>query len=423
MQASLPSAYAQPADDATTRAARARFEEGVRFFDKGDFENARAAFLQAYVLKKHPAVLLNLALSCQKGSHPLEASKYFQQFLRESSQLTEAKRTEAERGLADVRTKLGRIEVVAHPGAEIFVGTERVGTAPLREPVDVDPGTHVVSAKTPEGVTTEQKVATSAGQKVTVKLGEAAKGAEPPPVAPPPPPAKTDPPPAVDPPKQDPPPATEPPANDAPKKKNLLSPPDNMVPVYISLGVAGVGLIGTIAFAASKGSAQDSVTSVENQIRQKRAEEGLPAAGTCVNPTSRYANACSTLQSNMDSGVLRGLMNAAVAALTGDQAWTIERNAIYRRRRDIAVAALREAGLSVSAPQAAIYVWARLPDGVDDVAWVDGLLETQLVSVTPGQVFGPAGRGYVRLSLCLDEDRLKEAAGRIARYDRHTSSP
>ena len=133
--------------------------------------------------------------------------------------------------------------------------------------------------------------------------------------------------------------------------------------------------------------------------------------------------ALSTLQSNMDSGVLRGLMNAAVAALTGDQAWTLERNAVYRRRRDIAVAALRAAGLSVSAPQAAIYVWARLPDDVDDVAWVDGLLETQLVSVTPGQVFGPTGRGYVRLSLCLDEDRLKEAAGRIAQYDRHTSSP
>lgn len=133
--------------------------------------------------------------------------------------------------------------------------------------------------------------------------------------------------------------------------------------------------------------------------------------------------ALSTLQSNMDSGVLRGLMNAAVVALTGDQSWTIERNAHYRRRRDIAVSALRDAGLAVTAPQAAIYVWARLPDGVDDVAWVDGLLETQHVSLTPGQVFGPGGRGYVRLSLCLDEHRLKEAAGRIARYDRHNLTP
>ncbi|MFO0663839.1 MAG: hypothetical protein U0174_07805 [Polyangiaceae bacterium] len=285
------------ADDATTRAARARFEEGVRFFDKGDYENARAAFLQAYVLKKHPAVLLNLALSCQKGNHPLEASKYFQQFLRDSSQLSEAKRSEAERGLADVRTKLGRVEIVAAPGSEIFVSGERVGNAPLKDAVDVDPGSHVVSAKSPEGVTTEQKVSTSAGQKVTVKLGEAARSAEPVPA-----PVVT-PPPKAEPPAAEPPPAPQvqdPPEAEPTKKKSLLSPPDNMVPVYIGLGVGGLGLIGTIGFAAAKGSAQSSVDSVEAQIRQKRSEEGASAAGTCVNPTTRYANACATLKDNLD---------------------------------------------------------------------------------------------------------------------------
>src|SRR5579862_8601780 len=72
--------WAQGADDATTTTARARFKEGVEFFDKGDFEQARAAFLQAYALKKHPAVLLNLAWSCLKSGHPLEAQKYFEQF-------------------------------------------------------------------------------------------------------------------------------------------------------------------------------------------------------------------------------------------------------------------------------------------------------------------------------------------------------
>lgn len=133
--------------------------------------------------------------------------------------------------------------------------------------------------------------------------------------------------------------------------------------------------------------------------------------------------ALSTLKSNIDSGVFRGVMDAAIAALTGDQAWTYERNAHYRRRRDLAVTALRNAGLRVNVPQAAIYVWARLPDGVDDVAWVDGLLEQQFVSLTPGSIFGPHGRGYVRLSLCLADSRLQEAAERIARYDSRSSSP
>src|ERR1043165_2669800 len=76
-------AWSQPADDATTTQARARLKEGVEAFDKGRYEEARLAFLQAYTLKKHPSVLLNLAQSTAKSNHPLEAAKYFKQFLKE----------------------------------------------------------------------------------------------------------------------------------------------------------------------------------------------------------------------------------------------------------------------------------------------------------------------------------------------------
>ena len=55
-------------DDAVTVQARARFKEGVDHYDKGQFENARLSFLQAYALKKHPAVLLNLAQSSAKAT-------------------------------------------------------------------------------------------------------------------------------------------------------------------------------------------------------------------------------------------------------------------------------------------------------------------------------------------------------------------
>src|SRR5690242_2410039 len=72
-------------DDETTKAARARFQEGVDYYDKGQYDKARAAFLQAYALRKHPAVLLNLAQSCLKSGHSLEAVHDFQQFLREST--------------------------------------------------------------------------------------------------------------------------------------------------------------------------------------------------------------------------------------------------------------------------------------------------------------------------------------------------
>src|SRR5690348_30854 len=52
-------AAAAPADP-ITEVARQRYQEGVKAFDAGKFEDARAAFLQAYALKRHPAVLLNV---------------------------------------------------------------------------------------------------------------------------------------------------------------------------------------------------------------------------------------------------------------------------------------------------------------------------------------------------------------------------
>src|SRR5215472_1478251 len=104
-------AYAQQAEDPTLKAARARFQEGVDYYDKGQYENARAAFLQAYALRKHPAVLLNLAQSSLKSGHNLDAAKYFKQFLRESTSITASQRSDAEHGLADARKQLGRIEV------------------------------------------------------------------------------------------------------------------------------------------------------------------------------------------------------------------------------------------------------------------------------------------------------------------------
>jgi Tfp pilus assembly protein PilF len=163
--ATLPlSTFAQgAADDATTNMARARFKEGVEFYDKGDFEQARVSFLQAYALKKHPAVLLNLAWSCLKAGHALEAEKYFKQFLSESKDITDKQRADANDGLNQSRAKLGRIEVSAVPGTEVTIDGEKVGTTPLTEPVAVEAGAHTVKFKGADGATETQSVTVLGG--------------------------------------------------------------------------------------------------------------------------------------------------------------------------------------------------------------------------------------------------------------------
>ena len=285
-------------DDPVTVQARARFKEGVDFYDKGQFENARLAFLQAYALKKHPAVLLNLAQSTAKAGHPLEAAKYFQQFLKESTTASPAQRTDAEKGLEEVRQKLGRIEIVAATGTEITLDEkERLGTAPFNEPIDVDPGSHSLRSSS-ETV----RVTAVAGQKVQARFGGA--GAAPPVVIPVVPPGTS--PPNTPPPDPN---ATQggalsqtPPDQGGPKKKtNLLAPPKNMTPFFVGIGVGGVGLAGAIIFAAFKADAQSKADSVASEIRQKA---GPDAPGICSRTDTatveRFGPACQTLKDNND---------------------------------------------------------------------------------------------------------------------------
>ncbi len=293
-------ARAQGDNDPVTAQARARFKEGVDYYDKGQYENARLAFLQAYALKKHPAVLLNLAQSSAKANHPLEASKYFQQFLREATNVSPQQKQDAESGLAEVRQKLGRIEIVAPAGTEISVDDAKVGNAPFAEPVDVDPGPHTVKSPT-ETV----KVIATVGQKVQAKFGGAATTA-PPVVAPT---TTTETPPATPPPPTTPPPAdtTAQAGADtgASRHTDLFSPPRSMGPVYGGLAVAGIGIAGTIIFAAFKADAQSKADSVANEIRSaaNSSTPRIDPAGICTRTdasVTRFANACNTLRDNND---------------------------------------------------------------------------------------------------------------------------
>jgi hypothetical protein len=157
--------------DGDADAARARFNEGVKFFDAAQYDKARAAFLQAWALKKHPAVLLNLAQSALRGHHEAEAARWFQMYLRDPN-ATDGGKVIAERGLSDARAKDGRLDVRAPAGVEIFVDDQSAGTG--GQIVDVDPGSHVVRAGS-----ASQSASVAAGAITVVPLGGS--------VAPPPP--------------------------------------------------------------------------------------------------------------------------------------------------------------------------------------------------------------------------------------------
>jgi LL-diaminopimelate aminotransferase len=120
------------------------------------------------------------------------------------------------------------------------------------------------------------------------------------------------------------------------------------------------------------------------------------------------------LKTNIDSGMFEALQEAGAAALLSDQSSVAAMREIYRRRRDTLVPALQAIGLPVEAPKGTIYIWAPVPEGETSASFTQKMIEDAAVVMSPGTGFGPTGEGFVRMSLTVEDDRLDEAAERIA---------
>ena len=121
-----------------------------------------------------------------------------------------------------------------------------------------------------------------------------------------------------------------------------------------------------------------------------------------------------TLKTHLDSGMFDALQLAGVAALTGAREFPARMSEVYQRRRDLMIDALAESGISAVPPRATPYIWARVPDGHTSESFAELALEEAGVVVSPGASYGPSGEGFVRISLTIADERLEEAANRIA---------
>ncbi|HEY3368604.1 MAG TPA: LL-diaminopimelate aminotransferase [Symbiobacteriaceae bacterium] len=128
--------------------------------------------------------------------------------------------------------------------------------------------------------------------------------------------------------------------------------------------------------------------------------------------------ALGIIKTNTDSGQFTAVQEAAIEALRNplSEPFIAEMNRIYTRRRNIAVEGLRAIGLDAKPMKGSFYLWVPVPKGHTSASFATMLLEEAGVVVTPGGAYGEYGEGYIRIALCLKEDRLKEAIGRIQKY-------
>ena len=315
-------AHAQEPDEedpTALRMARQRFQEGVKYFDAGQYSKARAAFLQAYALKKHPSVLLNLAQSELRAGYEAEAANHFAQYLRETDGSNSAQVTKAQAGLDKAKAKVGQLTLAADvEDAYVLVDGKLQGRTPLPGPLYLSPGTHMLGVRL-GGKSVTRQVTAVPGESIT-EMVNLTKAGSPAPNAAAPPAAEEE--------QQGAPPPADEVEEDAyqgvgrePFLRWLTRKPGAL----IGAGATVLFGVGAGVFAVSWQTNESAAADTRQNILKQAADEQVDAPCTTV-PDAEYKRACDDYVAYKDtadrhrlfaltSGVVAGL--AATATIVG----------------------------------------------------------------------------------------------------------
>ena len=130
--------------------------------------------------------------------------------------------------------------------------------------------------------------------------------------------------------------------------------------------------------------------------------------------SAEHINAVLKVKSNMDSGMFYGIQKGAIVALQSTDDWYENLNDTYKKRRELIWQLAEKMGCVHDSKAVGMFVWAKLPEGVTSAEqFIDGILYDKDIFITPGTIFGSNGEGYIRFSLCVTEEKIKEAIARF----------
>lgn len=130
--------------------------------------------------------------------------------------------------------------------------------------------------------------------------------------------------------------------------------------------------------------------------------------------SAEHINAVLKVKSNMDSGMFYGIQKGAVAALQSGPEWFEELDKVYTKRRELMFQLADKLGCEYDRNAVGMFVWCKLPEGsLSSEAFIDKVLYEKDIFIAPGTIFGSNGEGYIRFSLCVKEEKIKEAIERF----------
>lgn len=130
--------------------------------------------------------------------------------------------------------------------------------------------------------------------------------------------------------------------------------------------------------------------------------------------SAEHVLAVLKVKSNMDSGMFYGIQKGAIAALRSDGEWFRQLDTVYGQRRELMYELVDKLKCTYDKDAAGMFVWAKLPQGSKSAeAFIDEVLYDKNVFIAPGTIFGSNGEGYIRFSLCVKEEKIREAISRF----------
>lgn len=120
--------------------------------------------------------------------------------------------------------------------------------------------------------------------------------------------------------------------------------------------------------------------------------------------------ALAKVKSQMDSGLSIPLQKlGAFALMNFDTNWHGEMINSYKSRRDVMAQHMKTLGLTFSLPKGSLYIWAKIPNSArDSEEFCMQLLKEKQILITPGTAFGKNGEQYVRVSICVNIDKIND---------------
>ena len=140
---------------------------------------------------------------------------------------------------------------------------------------------------------------------------------------------------------------------------------------------------------------------------------------------SLLISALEKIKSYLDYGAFTPIQVAAATALN-EQGDTIEKiREIYKKRRDVLINTMSNAGWEIPSPEATMFAWAPIPEKFREfgsLLFSKILLKEAGVSVAPGIGFGEHGENFVRLGLVENEHRIRQASRSIKKVLKDSDS-